>query len=72
MTIDDDVFEAVEAQARASGQRLGKVMSELARRGLQVKAARKVKNQVPVFKVSARAKMIPSGRAHELLAEDLR
>lgn len=70
VTIDDDVFQAAEAQARASGKRLGKVLSDLARRGLQRKSETGVKNRLPTFKVSANAKIIPSDRAREILAEE--
>jgi hypothetical protein len=34
LTLDDDVFEAARAISRTSGQRLGKVVSDLARRAL--------------------------------------
>ncbi len=70
MTLDDDVFEAARAQARASGKRLGEVLSQLARRGLR--AANQTTNNtgLPVFKVKADAEIIPSSRAKELLAED--
>lgn len=34
LTIDDDVYETVQAMAKASGKRLGEVMSILVRRGL--------------------------------------
>jgi Arc/MetJ family transcription regulator len=35
VTLDDDVYEAAMRLARASGERLGKVLSMLARRGLK-------------------------------------
>ena len=72
VTLDDDIFEAAQAQSKASGERLGKVLSTLARRGLQA-GNRQVKGKpgLPVFKVSSNAKIIPSDRARELMEEDL-
>lgn len=33
VTLDDDVYEAAKALAKASGKTLGQVLAELARRG---------------------------------------
>jgi hypothetical protein len=71
VTLDDDVFEAARAQAQASGKKLGEVLSQLARRGLRASAGVAKKNGLPVFKVEPNAKIIPSSRAKELLAEDV-
>ena len=35
VTIDDDIYEAALCQARATGQRLGRVLSEMVRQALQ-------------------------------------
>jgi hypothetical protein len=70
VTIDDDVFEAAQAQAQASGKRLGEVLSQLARRGLRASAQTAVKNGLPVFRVSPDSGIIPSSRASQLLAEE--
>lgn len=70
ITVDDDVFEAAQAQARASGKKLGEVISQLARRGLRASADTAIKNGLPVFKVPPGAPVIPSSRAKELLDED--
>ena len=70
MTLDDDVFEAVQAHAQASGKKLGEVLSQLARRGLRASTASAKKGGLPVFKVQPNADIIPSGRAKKLLAED--
>ena len=70
ITVDNDVFEAAQAQARASGRKLGEVISQLARRGLRASADTAVKNGLPVFKVSGSAPVIPSDRAKELLDEE--
>jgi hypothetical protein len=70
ITVDDDIFEAAQAQARASGKKLGEVISQLARRGLRASADTASKNGLPVFKVQGNASVIPSSRAKELLDED--
>ncbi len=69
MTIDDDVFEAVRAQAEASGKRLGEVLSQVARAGLQASAETGNVNGLPVFKIPAGSEVIPTSRARDLLAE---
>ncbi len=70
ITVDNDVFEAAQAQARASGKKLGEVISQMARRGLRATADTAKKNGLPVFKISGGAQVIPSNRAKELLDED--
>ena len=70
ITVDNDIFEAAQAQARASGKKLGEVISQLARRGLRASADTASKNGLPVFKVPGNAPVIPSSRAKELLDED--
>ena len=70
VTLDNDVFEAARSQAQASGKKLGEVLSQLARRGLRASAPETGKRGLPVFKVQPDAKIIPSNRAKELLAED--
>ncbi len=71
VTLDDDVFQAAQAQAQASGQRLGKALSVLVRRGLKGAPSSAHKNGLPVFNVPSSAEIIPSSRAGELLAEEL-
>ena len=73
VTLDDDVFQAASSLAKASGKRLGQVLSELVRRALKGDArgfARK--GGLPVFRVSEDAAVIPSSRAAELLANEPR
>jgi hypothetical protein len=70
VTLDDDVFEAVQAQAQASGKKLGEVLSQLARRGLRASTQKAARSGLPVFKVQPNADIIPSSRARDLLAED--
>jgi hypothetical protein len=70
LTLDQDVFEAARALARASGRRLGEVVSELMRRGLRAQQPRASRNDLPVFDVAADAPVIPSDRARDLLADE--
>ena len=70
VTLDNDVFEAAQAQAQASGKKLGEVLSQLARRGLRASPQSAARSGLPVFNVPANADIIPSNRAKELLAED--
>jgi hypothetical protein len=70
LTLDRDVFEAAQALARASGRRLGEVVSELMRRGLRARQGPAVRHGLPVFPVAPDAPVIPSDRARELLAEE--
>jgi hypothetical protein len=70
VTLDDDVFEAAQAQARASGKRLGEVLSHLARRGLRASSSTASRNGLPVFTVPPNAPVIPADLARELLSEE--
>jgi len=70
VTIDDDVFEAVKAQAQASGKRLGEVLSQIARAGLRASVETANVKGLPVFKVPPGAEVIPTSRAGKLLAEE--
>ena len=66
MTIDEDVYEAAAALSRASGQTLGVVLSQLARRGLRVHGDFATKSGLHVFSVPADAPLIPSSRARQI------
>lgn len=70
LTLDDDVFQAAQALAQSSGKKIGQVVSNLARRGLRGDRRGSNKNGLPVFSVSADAKVIPTLRARDLLADD--
>ena len=70
ITLDDDVFEAAQTLARGSGRQLGKVVSQLARRGLRAQADVSTKNRLPVFRVPADSQVIPGSRAGVLLAQE--
>ncbi len=70
LTVDDDVFEAAKVLAASSGKNLGEVVSELARRGLRAEVRSGRKSNLPVFRVSPDAPVIPSSRAQKMLADD--
>lgn len=72
LTLDDDVYQAALHLARASGRRLGAVVSELVRRGLAraEPPPRRRKRRFPVFEVPADAPMIPAARVQEFLDEE--
>lgn len=75
MTLDDDVYEAALAHAQATGKRLGRVLSEMARQALQPSGRRpkrpaKEAVRFAVFEVPAGAQMIPASRVQKALDED--
>jgi hypothetical protein len=74
VTLDDDVYEAAHAQAQATGKRLGRVLSEMARKALQPVGPRskqaKEGARFPVFEVPANARLIPASRIQKALDDD--
>ena len=56
LTLDDDVYEAALALAKAEGKSLGHVVSRLARRGLMPRLEASRKGTFPVFFVPEGAK----------------
>jgi hypothetical protein len=72
VSLDEDVYEAAMHLSQVSGDRLGKVLSQLARRGLTQEAApaRKGKSRFPVFSVSPGAPVIPASRIQRVLDEE--
>jgi Arc/MetJ family transcription regulator len=73
VTLDDDVFQAVQGLARGSGKRLGEVLSELVRRALKSDSRGLTREGgLPVFRVAPDAALIPTSRAAELLADELK
>jgi len=72
VTLDDDIYEAAQHMARASGERLGKVLSMMARRGLsQPKGTlRKRKSRFPTFEVPPGAPIILASRVQRFLDEE--
>ena len=58
VTIDDEIFQAVKELARQKNISAGKVLSDLARKGLQANSATKTKRGIPVFPISDNSKII--------------
>lgn len=72
ITLDDDVFQAVQGLAKASGKSLGEVMSDLVRRALKGEHRGLARTGgLPVFSTAPDAELIPASRAAELLADDM-
>ena len=74
VTIDDDIYEAALSQARATGQRLGRVLSDMARQALQpdphrIAAARRGR-RFAAFDVPADAGLILASRIQQALDDD--
>jgi hypothetical protein len=72
VTLDDDVYEAAQAYAQASGKRLGRVLSEMARQPLHSAVQRlgRGASRFPAFDVPANARVIPASRVQKALNED--
>ncbi|MBV9397190.1 MAG: hypothetical protein JO062_04385 [Bryobacterales bacterium] len=72
VTLDQDVYEAAAYLSRTSGERFGKVLSQLARRGLRqpLKSRPSGKQRFPTFEVSAGATVIPASRIQKVLDEE--
>ena len=75
MTLDDDVYEAARAQAQATGKRLGRVLSEMARQALAPSAddgrqSAKMASRFPTFDVPAGARLIPAARIQDALSDN--
>ena len=60
LTIDDDLLAAARSLAHAQSEPLGRVLSNLARRGLNAtpRVGKKGKGEVPVFRVPPGARPI--------------
>ena len=70
VTLDRDVYEAARYLARVSGRRLGKVLSELARRGLlKQPPPPKSRQRFPTFHVPVDAPLIATSRVQEVTDE---
>ena len=73
LTLDDDIHEAAQHLSRASGERLGKIVSELARRGLTKAPAKertRKKRRFATFNLPPDAPMIPASRVQDFLDEE--
>jgi len=72
IALDDDVYAAAEHLSRVSGERLGKVISKLARRGLERKppATRKAGRRFPTFEIPAGTPIIAATQIERVLDEE--
>ncbi len=70
VTIDDDVYEAALTNARATGRRLGRVLSDMARAALQPQPAppsRRKRARFATFDVPEGSSVIPASRIQKAL-----
>ena len=71
MTLDDDKREAAPSHARATGQRLGRVLSDTARQALQPdphrNSAARSGSRFAAFDVPPDAGLIPASRIQQAL-----
>jgi predicted DNA-binding ribbon-helix-helix protein len=58
ITIDDDLLAAAKSLARSRSVPVGRVISELARKGMQSSVRTRRKSNFPVFSVSSAARPI--------------
>jgi hypothetical protein len=72
VTLDDDVYQAAVHLSRASGDRLGRVLSILVRRGLTPRAEppRKESRRFPAFDVPAGSPIVPATRIERIIDEE--
>ena len=71
VTLDDDVYHAALAHARATGKRLGRVLSEMARVALEpAPPSRRARGRFATFEVPKGARVITASRVQEALDED--
>ena len=71
VTLDDDVYEAALRRARATGRRLGQVLSDMARQALTPEPPpRKRGRRFAAFDVPAETRPITSSRIQAALDEN--
>lgn len=72
VTLDDDVYEAALHLSRASGERIGRVLSTLARRGLSgpTPPSKRSRRRFPTFDVPAGSPIIPASRIQRYIDEE--
>ena len=71
LSLDQDIYEAALQLSKTSGKRLGEVVSDLARRGLQPRKPRAdKKRRFPVFEVSADAPPIVLSKFQKIIDEE--
>lgn len=72
MTLNEDVYEAVAGLSRTSGERFGKVLSDLARRALKREPPARIvrTGRFPTFTVPPGAPVIPASRIQRVIDEE--
>lgn len=72
VTIDDDVYEAALAHSRATGRRLGSVLSDMARAALESKTppSRGKRARFASFDVPKGSRVISAARIQKSLDDD--
>jgi hypothetical protein len=73
VTIDDDVYEAARANAQATGRRIGRVLSDMARTALELQQtppAHKRRARFATFDVPEGSRPISASRIQKALDED--
>lgn len=72
ITLDQDVYEVALHLSQSSGERLGKVVSELVRRGLTESRPSPLaaKKRFPTFDVPPDARIIPASRVQKVIDEE--
>ena len=73
VTIDDDVYEAALANAQATGRRIGRVLSEMARTAIekrQIPPSTKKRKRFASFDVPKGARTISASKIQKALDED--
>jgi hypothetical protein len=72
LTVDDDVYDAARQISQSSGERLGKIVSRLARRGLEAPAqVRQSKSRrFPVFDVAPGTPKMSLDRIDQFIEEE--
>jgi hypothetical protein len=76
VTLNDDVNEATQTLAQATGKKLGRVLSEMARQAIQPsrrgskQATPQGTSRFPVFEVPRGSRVIPASRIQKALDKD--
>ena len=70
LTIDDDVYEAAVAKARATGRTLGSVISEMARGALEPRQPSPARKRFATFDVPKGSRMISAARIQKALDDN--
>ncbi len=70
--LDNDVYQTALHLSQVSGKRLGKILSELARRGLvqQGKPSARKGRRFPMFDVPPGTPLIPASRVQRVIDEE--